>query len=384
VRRFDVLVVGGGPAGSTTALRLARAGASVLLADKASFPRDKPCGGGLTMRAVRACPVDPTPVVEEFVDQVELRFRFRASVVRTARAPVVWMTQRRRLDAFLLDCAREAGVEVREQARPELEPGSTAFALAGERFEAQVVVGADGANGVTGRHFDLGNDISHGVAYEGNIGYDRLARDRYARRAVVELAGIPGGYGWVFPKAEHANVGVGAWQVEGPRIREHLARVCAAHGLEVSDLEELRGHRLPLRRPQTRIAATRALVVGDAAGLVDPVSGDGMYECFVSSRLASEAIVDLLAGRRTTLEGYAEAVTAELGALHRASWKLAWALHRWPRTSWRLARSALAWRAVERLLAGEIAAPGEADPAAQIPLRALAYLGRQFARADRT
>jgi geranylgeranyl reductase family protein len=384
VRRFDVLVVGGGPAGSTTALRLARAGASVLLADKASFPRDKPCGGGLTMRAVRACPVDPTPVVEELVDTVELRFRFRATAVRTARAPVVWMTQRRRLDAFLLDCAREAGVEVRERARPELEQGSTAFAVGGERFEADVIVGADGANGVTGRHFDLGNDISHGVAYEGNVGYDRLARDRYARRAVIELADIPGGYGWVFPKAGHANVGVGAWQVEGPRIREHLARVCAAHGLEVSDLEELRGHRLPLRRPQTRIAATRAVLVGDAAGLVDPVSGDGMYECFVSSRLASEAIVDLLAGRRATLEGYAEAVTAELGALHRASWKLAWALHRWPRTSWRLARSALAWRAVERLLAGEIAAPGEADPAAQIPLRALAYLGRQFARADRT
>ena len=114
MKRFDAIVVGGGPAGSTTAYRLAEAGASVLLVDKARFPRDKPCGGGITLRAVRQCPVDVTPVVEEWVDAVELRFRYGDSVVRRSRQPFVWMTQRRRLDAFLLDAARERGAEVRE------------------------------------------------------------------------------------------------------------------------------------------------------------------------------------------------------------------------------------------------------------------------------
>src|ERR1700720_1532414 len=114
MQRFDVLVVGGGPAGSTTSYRLAAAGASVLLADRARFPRDKPCGGGMTMRAVRECPVDPSPVVEEEVDIVELRFRYGDAVVRRSSTPFVLMTQRRRLDAFLLDAARERGAEVRE------------------------------------------------------------------------------------------------------------------------------------------------------------------------------------------------------------------------------------------------------------------------------
>src|SRR5436309_11124682 len=114
VKRFDAVVVGGGPAGSTTAWRLADAGASVLLVDKARFPRDKPCGGGLTLRAVRQCPVDPSPVVEEEVDLVELRFRYGDAVVRRARSPLIMMTQRRRLDAFLLDAARARGVEVCE------------------------------------------------------------------------------------------------------------------------------------------------------------------------------------------------------------------------------------------------------------------------------
>src|SRR4051794_16251488 len=300
--RFDVLVVGGGPAGSTTAYRLAEAGASVLLVDKATFPRDKPCGGGLTTRAFKQCPVDPSPVVEEEVDLVELRFRYDDSVVRHSRAPVIRMTQRRRLDAFLLDAAREKGVEVRE--------GETIDAA---NAPADVVVGADGANGTTARAFGLGEGIVHGVAYEGNVSYERMGRERYARRAVVELADIPGGYGWVFAKGDHVNVGVGAWQTEGPRIREHLARVCEGHGLDPSQLEDARGHRLPLRRPGTVLASERALAVGDAAGLIDPVSGDGMYECFVSARHAASAI---LAG---DLAAYSPALDAQLGQLHRAS-----------------------------------------------------------------
>jgi geranylgeranyl reductase family protein len=365
VKRFDALVVGGGPAGSTTAWRLADAGASVLLVDKARFPRDKPCGGGVTARAARVCAVDIAPVVEEEVDLVELRFRYRDAVERRTAQPVIHMTQRRRLDAFLLDAAREKGVEVRE--------GETIDVT---NAPADVVVGADGANGTTGRAVGLGEGIIRGVAYEGNIPYGVVSRDRYARRAVVELADIPGGYGWVFAKGDHVNVGVGAWQREGPRIREHLARVCEAHGVDPAQLESLRGHRLPLRRPGTPIAGARALLVGDAAGLIDPVSGDGMYECFVSSKLAADAILDLLAGRAASLEPYGAAVDAALSSLHRASWRLKLALDRWPALSWRVARTQLLWRSVEKLLLGELASPSEQHGLARVPLRALDVLGR--------
>jgi geranylgeranyl reductase family protein len=359
VNRYDVLVVGGGPAGSTTAIRLADGGARVLLVDKATFPRDKPCGGGITTRALAHCPVDPSPVVEEHVDLVELRFRFDDSVVRHAVSPVISMTQRRRLDAFLLDAARERGVEVREGTT--IDPTSA---------PADVVVGADGANGTTAKAFGLGGGIVHGVAYEGNVAYGVVEHDRYARRAVVELADFPGGYGWVFPKGDHVNVGVGAWQAEGPRIREHLARVCRAHGLDAAQLEGLRGHRLPMRRGPTQLAGERALLVGDAAGLIDPVSGDGMYECFVSSRLAAEAI---LTGR---LDTYPLALDAAVGRLHGASWKLKRALDRWPRLSWRVARTNLLWRSIERLLLGDVAAPGDVTGIARVPLRVLDTLAR--------
>ena len=348
-------------------------GTKVLLVDKATFPRDKPCGGGLTTRAFVRCPVDPTPVVEEKVDVVELRFRYRDSVERRARAPVIWMTQRRRLDAFLLDAAREAGAEVREGARVELGDG---VKVDGKKVLVDVIVGADGANGSTARALNLGNDIVYGVALEGNVAYGRVSRSRYDARAVVELADIPGGYGWVFPKGDHVNVGVGTWQTEGGRLRAFLAQTCAAHGLTPSDLSDVRGHRLPLRRPHTRLAREHGLVVGDAAGLIDPVSGDGMYECFVSAEIASAAIRDLLAGSASSLLPYAEAVNIALGPLHRASWQLKRALDRWPAASWRIARTQLLWRSVERLLLGELSAPGEQRGIARVPLRLLDGISR--------
>jgi len=376
VKHFDVIVVGGGPAGSMTGYRLADAGASVLLVDKARFPRDKPCGGGLTMRAVAHLPVDVTPVVEEHVDVVELRFRFAEAVVRRSARPFVWMTQRRRLDAFLLDAARERGVEVRDGVAVKVEPGNVVAVNGGEKLAADVVVGADGANGTTGKALGLGGGTTNGVAYEGNVPYTSIPRERYARRVVIELADIPGGYGWVFPKGDHANVGVGCWQDEGPRIREHLRRLCEAHDLDPGELEHLRGHRLPLRMSATRLANERALVVGDAGGLLDPVSGDGMYECFYSARLATDAILDLLAGRASTLQPYEAAVDAALSPLHRASWKLKRALDLWPRASWRVARTRLFWRSIEGMLQGELAHPGEQRGLARVPMRALAILGR--------
>jgi geranylgeranyl reductase family protein len=366
MEHFDVLVVGGGPAGSTTAYRLAAAGASVLLVDKARFPRDKPCGGGLTVRAVRQCPVDPSPVVEAEVDVLELRFRYRDAVERRAAEPVIRMTQRRRLDAFLVDAARERGVEVREGTTIDVTDAP-----------ADVVIGADGANGTTARALGLGRGIVHGVAYEGNIPYGVISQERYGRRAVIELGEIPGGYGWVFAKGDHVNVGVGAWQSEGPRIREHLARVCFAHNLDPEQLENVRGHRLPMRRPGVRIAGERALLVGDAAGLIDPISGDGMYECFVSSRLAAAAVLDLLGGQASTLGPYEAAVEAALLPLHKASWRFKQALDRWPRLSWRVARTQLLWQTVERLLLGELSAPTEQRGLARLPLRALDVLGRR-------
>jgi geranylgeranyl reductase family protein len=372
VKRYEVVVIGAGPAGSVTAIHLARSGARVLLLDKARFPRDKPCGGGLTLRAVRQLPVDPTPVVEHEVDRMAFRLGWRSRFERRGkRGPFVLMTQRRRLDHYLAEQAVAAGADFRDGVKVS-DVGEGSLRVDGVEVAATVVVGADGANGTTTRALGLGGPITHGVAYEGNAPFE----ERFRGLAVIELGTIPGGYGWVFPKGDHVNVGVGGWESEGPRLREHLAELCRRHGVDADTLESVRGHRLPLRRGGFVPARGRTVLVGDAAGLVDPLTGDGMYEAFVSARLAAGATLDVLGGRAETVEPYSARLADALGPLAKASWGAKLALDRYPRTTFALARAPLVWPVVERLVRGDIKAPDEARGLARPPLKAIAALAR--------
>jgi geranylgeranyl reductase family protein len=380
VERFDAIVVGAGPAGSVTAIHLARAGARVLVVDKARFPRDKPCGGGVTLRAVRELPVSVEPVVEHRVDRVGLRLRYRRRIERRGRAPLILMTQRVRLDHHLVEEAASAGATVRDGVKVtdmNEDADGVTVRVDGEEVAAAALVGADGVNGTLRRTLGLGGDHVMAVAFEGNVPNDAAGAERFQGIAEVELAIIPGGYGWVFPKGDHINVGVGGWEREGPGLRAHLAELCRRHGIADESVENLRGHRLPLRQPGSVASRGRSLLVGDAAGLVDPLSGDGLYEAFVSARLASAAVLDLLAGRASSVDAYTPALARELAPLAAASWGAKVALDRYPRTTFLLGRTHLAWRVMERLLLGEIAAPREARGLTRVPLKAIAALARR-------
>ncbi len=244
----------------------------------------------------------------------------------------------------------------------------------GSRIAGSVLVGADGANGITARHLDLGHAPTYGVALEGNLPYSKLGDLRYSGKAVLELATVPGGYGWVFPKGDHANFGVGGWEREGPALRAHLKALCRAHGVSDDALESLRGHRLPLRRPEARLARGRALLVGDAAGLVDPLSGDGMYEAFVSARLAAGATLDFLAGRAQGVEPYDTALRRTLARMTSASWGAKLAFDHFPRIAFTLSRPPFVWPVIAGLLQGELPHPGAARGLARAPLKVVEAL----------
>jgi flavin-dependent dehydrogenase len=208
---------------------------------------------------------------------------------------------------------------------------------------------------------------------------------RYARRAVLEFGIVPGGYGWIFPKGDHVNVGVGGWLHQGPRLREQLARLCREHLIPEEALTDVRGHRLPLRRPGSLAALGRTALVGDAAGLVDPVSGDGIYEAFLSARLAAENALDIVAGRAEDFGPYAGRLQHNLALQAAASWRAKLALERFPRLSFALLRAPQAWEAMEQLMRADAAHPadiagrgGAALRAAELLARAAGDPGRAF------
>lgn len=352
--RVDVVVVGAGPAGSTAARDLAVGGARVVLLDRATFPRDKPCGGGLTRRGVRLLDVDVGPVVERAVSGVEFRFRFGPRVVHRSEEPMVLMTRRRALDVFLLEAATSSGAELREGVRVrsiELDDAGATVRHDGGSLRAAAVLGADGANGISRKALGLDPAPLPTVAFEGNIdlGRIRIPHDRM----LFEVGTVPGGYGWVFPKGDHANVGVWGWKAEGPRLREHLARLCAAHDLRAEELTDLRGHHIPLRHTGAPAVRGRAALVGDAAGLADAVSGDGLFESFLSARLAAAAAGDLLAGRTHDLHGYGHVLGAAMRTHTPVSWGAKAIMERAPRLSFAMVRPAAAGRAMIRRVSGD-------------------------------
>ena len=128
----------------------------------------------------------------------------------------------------------------------------------------------------------------------------------------LDLGGVAGGYGWVFPKGEHLNVGVGGWKYAAFTLRPKLGDLCRRYGFDPARLENLRGHHLPLRTAGAPIARGPVALVGDAAGLVDPISGEGIHMAFASGRLAADQALRYLAGETGGMEAYERAVDAEL------------------------------------------------------------------------
>jgi len=338
VPKYDVAIVGAGPSGSTTAYHLAKAGARVALIDRADFPREKPCGGGVTARAFERAPIDLTPVVEQVVTKVRFSYKLGSFFDyeytpkgNSQPATLVYMTQRHRLDEFVMKHAREAGADFRSGSpvrSVELGREGVHIEVEGESFDAGVLVGADGANGVVARSVGLQPVTEPPVALEAHFNYaNGSVPGEWSDLLALELGSMPGGYGWSFPKSDHFNVGCGGYHSQGPKLREHLFELQRHYGLGGLDINNLRGHHLPTRDDGKPIVRGRAILVGDAAGLVDPMSGEGIYSAFVSGHLAAARILRFLDGKDPDLYPYEAAVEREIMAEIRAAKTLRDAYH---------------------------------------------------------
>jgi geranylgeranyl reductase family protein len=354
---YDIIVAGGGPAGSTAAREAAAAGARVLLLDRAAFPRDKPCGGGVNVRAAALLPFGLTPVIERTVTGVRFSLRTHGDFTRRYDRPLTFMTQRSRLDAFLVEQAIRAGVEVHERdalRTATMDQDGVTVRSAKGVYRTRVLIGADGANGVVARSVGLDGGRDLAVAYEGNVRFPGGLPAEWRETAALDLGLIPGGYGWLFPKSDHVNVGVGGWKYLAPSFRDRLTQVVRHYGLAPEQLGGLRGHHLPVRRRGARIVHGRVVLAGDAAGLVDPLSGEGIYAAIASGRIAARHALSAIVGTLSDLSGYQREIDARLGPELQASAKLQDIFNLAPPLYVALLRrSDLLWTLLCRIIRGE-------------------------------
>ncbi len=334
---FDLIILGAGPAGAAAAVTAARAGLRVALVDKASFPRDKLCGGGVSGRAAavlrQVFALDPVQRPELFLTSRRVRLADRGrELALYENAPPIHMTMRRDFDAALVAVAVAMGVTLFAPARvARIDPGAPALELEdGRRLAAALLIGADGANSATaralyGRPFDPGRI---GFALEVELPPGSGDGDRVE----IDLAAANWGYGWVFPKHGSVTVGVGGVQARNPDMRAHLQRYMresvslatseAVPAPQATPQARVKGAFLPFGAYRKVPGRGRVLLAGDAAGLVDPMTGEGIAWALESGRLAGAAAAAALAAQSpdTALEGYRRAlrhVHAEMRAARR-------------------------------------------------------------------
>jgi geranylgeranyl reductase family protein len=359
--RYDAIIVGAGPAGSTAARHLARAGARVLLADRARFPRDKPCGGGITFRADAELGIDLEPVTERFIYGADVSVNLGSRFERAGGSLLARMTQRSRLDAYLVEQATLAGAEFRDGVairEVEVEARSARARANGDDYEARVLIAADGVNGVVARTLGMPPAGEHAVAFEANYPAEAAEAERWERQIGLDLGGIPGGYGWVFPKGDHLNVGVGGWEAEGPTLRARLSRLCAYHGFDESRLYGFQGYRLPMRRAGSPVVSGAAMLAGDAACLVDPLSGEGIWAAFASGRLAAAEARRFLGEEVADLSGYQRAIDRQMDPEILASRRLQMILQRLPNVCiFMLKYNRAFWNYMVQVIRGELTYP---------------------------
>ncbi len=335
---FDIIIVGGGPAGATAAYSLGKAGVKVLLLDKAAaFPREKPCGGGLSARLL-----DRFPYVQEFLaagevpvnpaSRVHLESPDGTRVTYQQADPILYLVRRWEFDAALFRraesvCTVRTGVMIR---RCVVQPDHVELeSTTGEIFSAPMIIGADSANSVIARHTGLRSEAAHkeyAVDMMEETSYDNMdVKDRESIYLFLTLTDTFG-YGYIFPKPEHINLGFGCklgyylekLRGKGPEHHVEWVETLKRKG-DITGETSRAGYKafpIPINGPLEKTYADRVLLAGDAGGFVNAFTAEGIFYAMVSGALAADTALAAIRKQRydaRELSSYERAWKQEIG-----------------------------------------------------------------------
>ena len=342
-------MVGTGPAGAAAARAAAATGADVLLLERAELPRYKRCGGGLigaSQRAVRATGIDLPALSRDQVGRVTFTSAGRRSFTRAA-APFLPMVLRSELDMALVEAAVRAGARLRTGVTVTgyEELGATVLLATGDGdVRARAVVAADGSQGRASAYVGVRNEqVDLGLEAE----LPRPAGADWDGRVLLDWGPVPGSYGWVFPKGDTLTVGVIGDRRQGEAVRAYYRAFPARLGLDPATALHDGGHLTRVRAPGSPLRRGRVLVAGDAAGLLEPWTREGISFALRSGALAGAAA----AGDPAAYEG---GVARELGPEMAAGREALRVFGRHPGTVHTVLRHLPGmWELFVRLVAGE-------------------------------
>jgi flavin-dependent dehydrogenase len=285
----------------------------VLLLEKVVFPRSKICAGGITARTAKLLDFNFEPVVEDVSRGFGISFRLKPGFTRTYREPLVYMVTRSSFDALNLEKAGEAGASILTGCkvtsfRPE--GGDVLVYTEGNTFRTRVFVDASGSNGIR-KPDPKSNRRGFAIAFEGEMEVKQSVIEPFRNLITIDYGTISGAYAWVFPKREVLSVGVGGILEGARQLKPYFEQFLEFLRLDSCPIRDFKSALLNIGRDVPPVAG-QIIRVGDAAGLVNPLTGEGVYAAVKSARLAVPAIVSFLGGKGDGLLDYWKKLDLEL------------------------------------------------------------------------
>ncbi|MHA2361450.1 MAG: NAD(P)/FAD-dependent oxidoreductase, partial [Candidatus Thorarchaeota archaeon] len=300
----DLIVVGGGPAGAACARKAAEEGLDVLLLERAVHPRRKLCGGALTRRIAKHLDPDYLKVVENRVSIAKIISPSGQQILAPNNDIDISMVKRQRFDNYMIEKARSAGAEIIQDARVvavEQLRSNIRVLTEGNSYRGHLLVGADGVNGIVARSTDIRSKwpsdsvalcIQADVPLDAeNISQIMSVQESETLTLEIYLGVSEWGYAWSFPKKDELSIGIGCRMDKVRSLRaawKSFLEHCEMNkGLKL-DTSTKSAFRIPFSPKIGRITTRRTMLVGDAAGLVSSLTGEGIYYAVRSGILAAE------------------------------------------------------------------------------------------------
>ncbi|MCM1981492.1 geranylgeranyl reductase family protein [Lyngbya confervoides] len=357
---YDCIIVGAGPAGGSAAYHLAKGGHSVLVLEKESLPRYKPCGGGVSPIVGQWFDFDFSPAISVRATTIRYTWQMEDPVeVDLNTAEPIWMVRRDIFDHYLIQQAQRQGAELRDAQEVtglQFEQDHWQVKTAAGTYGARFLIAADGAKGPLAKWLGFkARKRCIGGALEG----EALTPVTQEHIAHFEFGMVPNGYLWNFPKADGYSIGIGTFQggranAKPPNLREIVARYSQLFNVDFTTIHQ-QGHPLCLWNGDQVLHTQQALLAGEAACVVDPFTAEGIRPSIFSGIRAAEAIHAALGGDLEALDRYSQVMAEEWGRDMQWAQRLAGVFYRLPKVAYGMGiKRPSATRRIGQVLCGEL------------------------------
>lgn len=354
---FDCIIVGAGPAGASAAYHVSKRGHSVLLLEKASLPRYKPCGGGVSPQVAEWFDFDFEPVISERVTHARYTWKRTEEIVVKLQAPI-WMVRRDEFDHYLVQQAQKAGTQLQDGTKAtdvRWQDGCWQVSTSkGDTWKGKYIIAADGGRGPMAKWLGFEprkSTVAGAIEIEPKVSVDD------GNVMHFEFGLLKNGYVWNFPKRDGYSIGSGVFR-KGQRSGNDLVQPMAeyAQDFEVDATNEVKfGHPLCIWDGDQRLHTQNAVLAGEAACVVDPLTAEGIRPSIFTGVKAAEAVDKALDGNQSALSEYSQIIKNEIGREMKLASRLSKAFYMAPRLSYRVIMNqpSATW-AMAKIFTGEL------------------------------